>query len=85
MAEVITYKQGGSSAGEASRTTYTPDPEQVNGDTIRDQARNALATDRGYLAIATPSNAQVAAQVRALTQQNIGIIRLLLGQLDGVN
>jgi hypothetical protein len=39
--------------------------------------QNALSGNAAYLAIGSPSNAQVAAQVRALTQQQNGIIRRL--------
>lgn len=46
--------------------------------TLETQAKNAIAANATYLAIVSPSNAQVAAQVRALTQQNTAIIRRLL-------
>lgn len=48
-------------------------------------AETALGTNRTYLAVPVPTNAQVAAQVRALTQQNVKIIRLLLNKLDGTD
>lgn len=57
----------------------------ANGDTLRSQAAQALAANRTYVALASPTNAQVAAQVKALTRQNNGIIRLLLNQLDGTD
>jgi hypothetical protein len=70
--------------------------EQANGVTLRDRARAALAanvTDQAdnatYLLIPSPSAAQVAAQVRALTRQSntqarelTAVIRILLGDLD---
>lgn len=56
--------------------------QQANGDTIRARAATGLAANATYLAIASPSAAQVAAQVRMLTMENSGVIRLLLGQLD---
>lgn len=56
-----------------------------NESTIRAQAAQALATNRAFLAIATPTNAQTLAQVKALTRQTNGIIRLLLGALDGTD
>jgi hypothetical protein len=53
--------------------------------TVESQAKTALDGNRTYLAIATPTNAQVAAQVRALTRQANGLIRLALAQFDGTN
>lgn len=48
-------------------------------------ARNALQANRDFLAIGSPTNAQVLAQVRALTRQCNGLIRLALGDLTGTN
>ena len=52
--------------------------------------RDDITANDAYLAIANPTNAQVAAQVRANTIQNTrqarelnGIARLILGKLDG--
>lgn len=59
--------------------------QQANRTTIEDQARTALTNNRTYLALASPTNAQNLAQIRALTRQNNGLIRLLLGQLDGTD
>lgn len=56
-----------------------------NQSTVQQQAQAALAANRTYLGIASPSNAQVAAQVKALTQQANGLIRLALQQFDGTN
>lgn len=60
--------------------------------TLQSQAAGAIANNATYLAIGSPTNAQVVAQVRALTQQNNKIIRVLLGvvlgdrsQLDATN
>ena len=61
------------------------DAATANSATIRQQANTALDSNRTYLAIASPTNAQVVAQVRALTQQMNGVIRLVLGKLDGAN
>ncbi len=72
--------------GNLIRTrTVADDPAMVNGDTLRAQAVQALADNRTFLAIASPTNAQVLAQVKALTRQNQGIIRLALGLLDGTD
>lgn len=61
------------------------DRDRANDTTIRQQAITALNDNRTYLAIGAPTNAQVVAQVRALTQQMNGVIRLVLGKLDGTN
>jgi len=57
----------------------------ANADTIAGQARTALATNRTFLALGAPTNAQTLAQVQALTRQVTGLARLVLGQLDGTN
>ena len=49
---------------------------------LRQLAINALASNGDYLALSPPTAAQVAAQVRALTQQSSALIRLGLGLLD---
>lgn len=51
--------------------------------TIRAQALAAMADNRAHLARTSPTTAQNTAQIKALSRQNNGIIRLLLGQLDG--
>jgi hypothetical protein len=50
--------------------------------TVEDRATQALAANATYLAIASPTNAQNLAQIRLLTRECSGIIRLLLNQLD---
>jgi hypothetical protein len=57
---------------------------EANGTTLRDRAANALTTNATYLAIGAPSNAQNLAQIRALTRQMNGSIRLELGRLDTI-
>ena len=58
----------------------------ANEETLRNQAITAMQGNRDFLNIAgTPTNAQVLAQVKALTRQNNGIIRQLLGFLDGID
>lgn len=62
-----------------------PTPAEVNERTMRDAARKALADNRTFLDISSPTNAQIVTQVRSLTRQNQRIIRLLLGLMDGVD
>lgn len=65
--------------------TSTPRVVDITAETIADgtitRARAAFTANRSYLAIPTPTNAQVAAQVRALTRQNQGLIRLVARDL----
>ena len=58
------------------------DTAATNNTTLRDQARTALDTNTTFLAVASPTNAQVVAQVKALTRQCNGLIRLTIGALD---
>lgn len=53
--------------------------------TLRERAANALQSNRDFLAIATPTNAQAVAQIKALTRQVNGLIRLAVGALDGTD
>lgn len=55
---------------------------EQNRQTISDRAVTALTANTTYLAIASPSNAQNLAQIRLLTRETTGLIRLLLDQLD---
>lgn len=59
--------------------------EVVNRRTIEEQARQALLDNAAFLAVASPSNAQNATQIKALTRQNNKIIRLLLGDYSGTD
>ena len=57
----------------------------ANRETIKAQARQALDVNRTFLALASPSQAQSLAQIRALSRQMNGTLRLLLGKLDGTD
>lgn len=59
-------------------------PAETNANTIRDRARTALAANATFLALGAPSNAQVVAQVKALTRQVSGLTRLTLAQTDDI-
>jgi len=58
---------------------------EANGATIRSQAEQAMAGNTKFLAISAPTQAQVLAQVKALTRQNQGLIRLALNKFDAVD
>lgn len=59
-------------------------PEAVTRQTIEDAARQAIAANKAFVA-STPTAAQTTAQVKALSRQVDGVIRLLLGQLDAAD
>lgn len=46
---------------------------------LHGKARQALAANATFLALAAPTNAQVLAQTKRLTREVNGIIRLLIG------
>lgn len=59
--------------------------ERTNATTVRDKASTALADNKAFLAVASPTNAQVVAQVKALTRQNNALIRLALNRFDATD
>jgi hypothetical protein len=72
--------------GTVTRTPVTRDvTAAVNADALRQAAADALATNRTYVGLATPTAAQTTAQVKALSRQVNALIRLALGQLDGTD
>jgi hypothetical protein len=60
-------------------------PEQVNRDTIIEQAVTALQNNRDFIDLTAPTNAESLAQIKALTRQTNGIIRLILDRFDGTD
>lgn len=71
--------------GKVTTKAVTVDDGVANADTVRQAAQQALAANRAFVALATPNAAQTTAQVKALSRQQNGLIRLLLGQLDATD
>lgn len=59
-----------------------PTQREANEENIRTKAAQALAANATFLAIASPTNAQVLAQVQRLTRECNALIRLAIGALD---
>lgn len=76
------YTQAEIDRATASALSVT---ERTNKQTLEQQATTALADNRTFLAIASPTQAQTLTQVKALTRQNNAIMRLILNKLDGTN
>jgi hypothetical protein len=63
--------------------TEIPDaPEEVTRRDVEDKLRAAIAANLAFLAKASPTAAEVAAQVKLLTREVTGLLRLALGALD---
>lgn len=58
------------------------DPRMTNMTSLTDKATQALSANVAFLAIASPTAAQVATQVKALTRQVDALIKLQLDLLD---
>lgn len=58
---------------------------RANEATIRQRADAALAANATFLANTAPTNAQIVAQVKALTRQNNGLIRLVLRRFESTD
>jgi len=56
--------------------------DEANIVTLIGRARTALNTNSTFLALGSPTNAQVLAQVQALTRQSNGLIKQMLGDTD---
>lgn len=80
MANVVrqTYNNG---VLVSTDTVVEPD-EYAVARSIQASAKAALTANANFLALASPTNAQVLLQVERLTKECSGIIRLLLQELD---
>lgn len=83
-AGTVTVTEGGQTVQTAlDPATQAAIKVAANRSTIEGQAETALGANTTFLAIASPTAAQNAAQVKALTRQSNKLIRLLLDKLDG--
>ena len=75
--EAVGLRDGTMRWDTVSKTVVVIPPSIVdtNTATIGQQAHTAYDNNRTFLALATPTNAQVLAQTRALTRQMNGVIR----------
>ena len=64
----------------SSVSVVVDDTAETTAATITTQATTAIGLNRTFLALVTPSNADVVAHVRRLSRQNNGIIRLLVNR-----
>lgn len=72
------------SGGTYSGGTFSPRPLR-NEEVIGQRLDSALDANRTFLALASPTLAQNAAQIRALTQQINGLLRIVRNRLDAVD
>jgi hypothetical protein len=91
VAEVIvdtseyTITRTTTTAGFADTFAWKPGTPQANRDDLSSRARQALAANASFLALSSPTNAQVLAQVQRLTRENNALIRLALGAMDDIS
>jgi hypothetical protein len=78
---------GNTAAIQAIINAYVFDQNWAGGveSALRAKAVTALATNATFLAIASPTAAQVATQAKALTRQSTALIRLAANQLDSTS
>ena len=57
----------------------------ANENTLYEQARTAIVGNKQFLALSSPTNAQTLAQVKALTRQMNGLIRIVAKELDVID
>lgn len=77
---VQTYKDGALVADQPIVVDVTVESTVAD---LASKVRSALATNNTFVGLASPSTAQVTAQVKALTRENTAIIKLLAGIVLG--
>jgi hypothetical protein len=93
IAEVVEFRHYGPDLvmdeqrpGTAEETAAHESWEQSqNIEELRAQGEKALGKNATFLALDPPTNAQMAAQIEALTKQMNGLIRQLLQQWDDIS
>ena len=70
---------------ETGEVTVIAPESAVNAETLRDQARTALAALRAYRDLSDPGAADVAAQVGVQNRILIGLVRDFIGDLTGTD
>lgn len=87
-ADRVTYQRGDVLNTSAPRVEIRREPlptSEANRRTILTQAAAALEANATFLAVASPTNAQNAAQIKALTRQVNKLIRLTIDKFDGTD
>ena len=77
--------QRAADATESAARKVIDDAVSGNRATLTERAATALQGNRDFLALAAPTNAQTLAQVKMLTRESTGLIRLVLGLLDATD
>lgn len=71
--------------GELVEDYTVPKPiDQFHEETLRERAEAALATNKAFIDLPSPTNAQAVAEVKALARQVNALIRLTLRLLGDV-
>lgn len=88
--EVVEYGPGGYDTIKPNNNVISTQQVEVpvrdaNERSIRDKAKLALTANGDFLALGSPTNAQILAQIRLLTRECNGVIRLLLAELQDVS
>jgi len=87
---ITTFGPGGYQAADPTQNVVSDvvvpdDPTVVNRDGLIAKAQAAIASNSTFLAIVSPTNPQVLAQVQRLTRECTAVIKLLLDDLQDVS